>query len=215
MQSIRSEAKTRNCKICFEPIEEDSFHSLFYKEDCICYKCFSKFKPKLKHFKIDNVDGYYIYNYDEEVQNHLYQFKGCFDYELYGVFLEYFRHFLRFKYCMYSIIPAPSSQEADEERGFNHVVEMFKPLKLKMIYCIHKTQNIKQSSLSALERKNVKKIMTIDDVDLRNKRVLIVDDVFTTGSTVKAMIDLIKTKNPKKIKVLVMSKTKDIENRVS
>ena len=44
------------------------------------------------------------------------------------------------------------------------------------------------------------------------KKVLIVDDVFTTGSTVNAMIDLIKPKNPKKIKILVMSKTRDIDS---
>ena len=107
-------------------------------------------------------------------------------------------------------MPAPSSKEADEERGFNHVVEMFKSLKLKMLTCIHKTTNVKQSDLNAEERKNIKDHLFIDDVDLSNKKILIVDDVYTTGSTVKAMIELIKSKNPKKIKVLVMSKTKDL-----
>lgn len=111
-------------------------------------------------------------------------------------------------------MPAPSSEEADKERGFNHVVEMFKPLHLKMIRCIHKTKNIKQSDLSSQERHNVSKHLIIDDIDLSNKKVLIVDDVYTTGSTVKAMIDLLKSKNPKKIKALVMSKTKDLIERV-
>lgn len=159
---------------------------------------------------IGNIKGYHIYDYDEEVQGKLYQLKGCFDIELAGIFLDYLRLYLSIKYFGYVIVPAPSSKEADEERGFNHVVEMFKSLKLKMLTCVHKTTNIKQSDLNAEERKNIKNHLTIDDVDLSNKKILIVDDVYTTGSTVKAMIELIKSKNPKKIKVLVMSKTKDL-----
>lgn len=176
----------------------------------VCHRCFLKFKPKSQPFMIDLTKGYYIYNYDEEVQKHLYQFKGCFDIELAGVFLDYFRHFLFLKYFGYTLVPAPSSKDADETRGFNHVVEMFKPLKLKMLPCIHKTTNVKQSDLHSDERKNIKNHLIIDDVDLSKKKILIVDDVFTTGSTVRAMIDLIKSKNPKKIKVLVMSKTMDL-----
>ena len=179
----------------------------------ICHKCFLKFKPKLTPFIINNIHGYYIYNYDEEVQKNLYQFKGCFDIELAGVFLDYFRHFLFLKYFGYVLVPAPSAKEADEERGFNHVIEIFKTLKLKMLPCVHKTTNIKQSDLSASERANIKNHLIIDDVDLTKKKILIVDDVYTTGSTVKAMIELIKSKNPKRIKVLVMSKTIDLDRQ--
>ena len=38
------------------------------------------------------------------------------------------------------------------------------------------------------------------------KKVLVVDDVFTTGSSVRAVIDLIKQGKPKKIAVLVVAK---------
>lgn len=204
-----SKRKTNLCKICFKEIEEDSFHSLLRKDAKICHSCFLKFEPVLRKFKVGDINCYHIYYYDEEVQKQLYQFKGCFDIELSGVFLDYFRTYLRLKYFGYVMIPAPSSRETDEQRGFNHVVEMFKPLGLKMIQCIHKTKNIKQSDLKADERHKIKEHLTIDNVDLTKKKVLIVDDVYTTGSTVKAMIDLVKIKNPKKIKVLVMSKTKE------
>ena len=200
--------------MCFEPIEETTFHSLLFKDAKICHKCFLKFKPQINKFNIGNVKGLYLYNYDEQVQNTLYQFKGCFDYELAGVFFDYFRLYLFLKYFGYVMVPAPSAKEADEERGFNHVVEMFKSLKLKMNCCVHKTTNVKQSDLSAKERENIKDNLKIDDVDFSKKKVLIVDDVYTTGSTVRAMIDLVKSKNPKKIKVLVMSKTKDIHEGV-
>ena len=202
--------RTKHCKICFEEIEEDSLHSLLFKDAKICHKCYLKFKPKFTRFKIGEIDGYHIYDYDEEVQNELYKLKGCNDYELAGAFLDYQRVFLSIKYFGYTMVPAPSAEDADKERGFNHVQEIFKSLKLKMNCCIHKTSNVKQSDLSATERKNIKKHLIIDDVDLSKKRILIVDDVYTTGSTVKAMIDLVKSRGAKKIKVLVLSKTKNI-----
>lgn len=109
-------------------------------------------------------------------------------------------------------MPAPSFKEANDRRGFNHVIEIFKPLGLDMCDCVVKTKNVKQADLNANERKNVSKILEISDIDLTGKKVLICDDVFTTGSTVKSMIDLLSAKDPKVIKVLVMSKTKHDEN---
>ena len=185
-------------------------HAILSKDMSICHDCFIKFKPKLNTMKIGGVSGCYIYNYDDVVKEKLYQFKGCFDIELATIFLDYFRFYLRLKYFGYLIVPAPSSKEADEKRGFNHVQEMFKPLGLKMCNCVHKLSDFKQSDFSAEERKQVGKKMMIDNVNLTGKKVLIVDDVYTTGSTVKAMIEMVKSKNPKAIKVLVMSKTKDI-----
>ena len=111
------------------------------------------------------------------------------------------------------MIPAPSSKQSDQERGFNHVDEMFSILNLKVVKCIHKTAQVKQADLTTKERQQISKHLVIDDVDLTNKKVLLVDDVFTTGSTIKAMIKLAKNKGAKKIKVLVMSKTIDLEKR--
>ena len=210
-QSEQSKTKTSICKICFKPIEDKSLHSVLFTEPKICHKCFEEFNPVLRRFRVQNLDAMHIFYYDDVVKEKLYQLKGCFDYELAPIFLEYFLPYLKIKYFGYYLVPAPSFIDADEERGFNHVEEIFKPLGLKMIKCIHKIEAVKQADLSSEERHNIKKVLTIDEVDLSNKKILIVDDVFTTGSTVNAMIDLIKSKNPKKIKILVMSKTKDIE----
>ena len=82
-----------------------------------------------------------------------------------------------------------------------------------MLRCVRKTQDVKQADLTSKERAEVGKILEIDNVDLTNKRILIVDDVFTTGSTIRAMINLVQSKNPKEIKVLVMSKTMDLNDQ--
>ena len=164
-------------------------------------------------FYIDKIECFHLYFYTEKVQELLYQFKGCRDYELRTVFLEYYLSYLNFKFNGYEIIPAPSSKKSDEERGFNHVEEMFKNLKLKMNKCIHKTKQRKQADLTTKEREKIGEYLVIDDVDLKHKKVLLVDDVYTTGSTIKSMIKLVKEKGAKKIKVLLMSKTIDLEMR--
>ena len=103
--------------------------------------------------------------------------------------------------------------KSDKERGFNHVEEIFSVLKLKILKCIHKTKQVKQADLTTKEREKIGKVLRIDDVDLKHKKVLLVDDVFTTGSTIKSMIKLVKEKGAKNIKVLLMSKTIDLEKR--
>lgn len=147
------------------------------------------------------------------MQEVLYQFKGCGDYELYSVFLEYYLPYLNYKFKGYEIIPAPSSKKNDEERGFNHVEEIFKNMHLKINKCIHKTKQVKQADLTTKQREKIGNYLVIDDVDLRHKKILLVDDVYTTGSTIKSMIELVREKGAKKIKVLLVSKTIDLEKR--
>ena len=183
---------------------------MLFKNPTICEGCLNKFKPVLNKFKIGDINAYHLYFYNDFVKENLYQFKGCFDIELAPTFLEFYIPFLRIKYFGYTIIPAPSFSESDDERGFNHVVKIFSYLKLPILSCIEKTKKIKQSDLSSDERKNVKDYLKINFVDITKKKILIVDDVYTTGSTIKAMIELVQSLHPKKIKVLVMSKTPDI-----
>ena len=186
---------------------------MFTKKPTICHDCLLKFGPSLSTFKIDDIECLHLYFYNEKIQEILYQFKGCKDYELRTVFLEYYLCYLNYKFKGYEIIPAPSSRKSDEERGFNHVEEFFKNLRLKMNPCIHKTKQIKQADLTTKQREKIGKYLTIDNIDLSNKKILLVDDVYTTGSTIKAMIKLVKDKGAKKIKVLLMSKTIDLEKR--
>ncbi|HKM02590.1 MAG TPA: phosphoribosyltransferase family protein, partial [Bacilli bacterium] len=59
------------------------------------------------------------------------------------------------------------------------------------------------------ERQNViDKLEVVKGERVRDKKILLVDDLFTTGATVKAMIKLLKPYNPKKIQVLTLAYTK-------
>ena len=194
------------CKVCLKKYKTFDFINLFSPQP-ICKQCLAEMNPLFHSFKIaQNIKGLAIYKYNSKIREMLYLLKGAYDFEMSKYFLHHFKEYLSIKFHSYTLVFAPSSKEDNEERGFNHVEAIFGILRLKSLQILHKTQNIKQSNLSKEERKNIGKILEIDQIDLSNKKILLVDDVYTTGSTIRACIDLLKTRGAKKISVLVMSR---------
>ena len=194
------------CKICFKDIKVNSINSL-RKDLCICDSCFKLFNPRFIEIKIQNIPTLIIYNYDEVIKEKLFLLKGCYDIELGPIFLNRFLFELRLKYRGYILVCLPSSKEDDELRGFNHVEEIFKVLKLPIVHILYKKFKFKQSDLNKEERNKIKSKLGYKDLHLiTNKKVLIVDDVLTTGSSINAAIDLVKLGHPKRIKILILSK---------
>ena len=148
------------------------------------------------------------------IKNLIYKFKGCYDYELKNVFLERYLLYLRIIYAGYVIVPVPSSKVDDEKRGFNHVEEIFKTLKMPMLCVLKKEVKEKQSSKSQKSRTKIDKQIVIENKEkLNGKKVLIVDDVYTTGATLYKAISLVKSASPKKVQALVIAKTIDLDKR--
>ena len=195
------------CKLCFKDIK-DFDYPYITNEFTICPRCYEDIKPTFTKFKVDDIEALSIYDYTPRIQALLYQFKGCFDIELGEMFLERYRRELSIIFNGFVMVPIPSFKEDDEKREFNHVEEMFKFLKLKTIKLLTKTKSFKQALKNYEDRKQIEKYISLTEKpDLHNKKILIVDDVFTTGSTMRSAIKLIKELHPRCIKVLVMSKT--------
>ena len=111
-------------------------------------------------------------------------------------------------------MPAPSSKIDDEKRGFNHVKEIYKSLGLPILDILEKNTVDKQSSKSKKKRLNIEKIIEGENIEILNgKKVLIVDDIYTTGATIFKCIEIVKEARPKVIKVLVVAKTIDMIKR--
>lgn len=199
------------CKLCFRKYRPKSLYTYTHKA-LICEKCMKRFKPKFIRFKTDGIKGLSIFNYDEFMRDLIYKFKGCFDYELGKVFIDMYKNELSFEYMGYTMIPAPSYQEDNETRGFNHVVEIFKPLRLKMVEAFEKTYKFKQAEHNSKSRKNISKYIKLNENVSLPKRVLLVDDIYTTGATMQTMISLLKSTGIKDIKMLVLCKTTLEEN---
>ena len=197
------------CLICFKPIEET------INCNAVCNKCLSKFKVLNKTVYVDNVEVLILYEYDDFFKEILYRYKGCYDLCLKDAFLNNFLTKLKMKYKNRKIVCAPSYIDDDVKRGFNHIIEISKLFKMEIISCLSKSSNYKQSSKKIKERREIQNVIKIDKTKINDKdKVLIIDDVTTSLSTIKAIIHLLPTNIDKKVLVLA-SNCRFMENEIN
>lgn len=196
------------CLICFGKLPEQINNK-------VCNKCLSKFKKLEKTVVYNGVEIYVLYEYNDFFRSVLYRYKACYDYLLKDAFLSRYDIKLKSKYKGRKIICAPSFKGDDIKRGFNHVEEIAKLLNLKIIPCLTKVRNYKQANKKLKERYEIQENIKIDKSKIKQKdKLLIVDDVTTSLSTIKAIIHLLPTKND--IKVLVLaSNCRFMENELN
>ena len=117
--------------------------------------------------------------------------------------------------CCDIIIPVPINNKRYKERGYNQSLLIAKeiPKFIENIYLrtdiIIKSKETKtQSSLNKDERKkNVKGAFEINkNINLANKKILIFDDIYTTGSTVNECAKVLKKFGVKEVNVLTIAK---------
>lgn len=113
-----------------------------------------------------------------------------------------------------TIIPVPISKKRYKERGYNHSLliakEIARQTNLKLVNnCLIKTKNIiEQSKLNKEDRQqNIQGVYKLQNEQLiKNKNVILVDDIYTTGSTVNECSRMLKQGKTNKIGVLVLAK---------
>ena len=113
-----------------------------------------------------------------------------------------------------TIIPVPISTKRYKERGYNQSYLIAKEISKKLkIKCnnnsLLKAKNIiEQSKLNKIERqKNIQGVYILcNPKALQNKKILLIDDIYTTGSTVRECSKMLMQANPKKIGVFTIAK---------
>lgn len=183
---------------------DDSLNNLFNDAFVLCYNCFSTFKVIFKRFKIDDCMGLAIYDY-QSIKDHLFRLKGLYDISVAPIFLERFIFYLNILYEGYLIVRVPSSLQDDLKRGFNHVDKIFENLKSKRKNFFYKNRHYKQSDQPYENRHLIKDVIKVDKGIKTQGKILLIDDVLTTGQTMKTCLNLAKKLGAKKIKILVLS----------
>ena len=113
-----------------------------------------------------------------------------------------------------TIIPVPISKNRNKQRGYNQSsliakeISKYTGLKLET-KCLLKTKDIiEQSKLKKEDRlNNIKGVYDIKNKEkLLNKKIILIDDVYTTGSTVNECCKMLKNATVDKICVLTIAK---------
>lgn len=158
--------------------------------------------------EVENIGAYYFFNKGNKVQNLLHQlkYKGVKEIgqkigELYGYDLLN----TPFKDDVDIIIPVPLHQKKLKIRGYNQSEWFAKglsetldlPMETDVLF--RKVNSQTQTKKSRFNRwENVSDIFGIKNADkIKDKHVLLVDDVLTTGSTIEACIKILKEKDCK------------------
>lgn len=180
------------CKERFHPAYiQKSFNNLG-----ICTECFKKIEPVPLFNPIEGVGktSYFIsgYYYNDTLKTLIHRYKFGNEYALSDLFssmlydrIKDISHLYDFDF----ITSVPISRKRLLNRGFNQAELIARKISdmLNIPYeiCIHKSRHtIAQSSLKARKRAdNIRGAFVADSERVRNKRILLVDDIITTGST--------------------------------
>ena len=171
--------------------------------DRLCKSCSEKMKMYDGNFSIEGAESFTaVFEYDDTSKPAIFLLKngigGNADYALGSALAEKLKtdgtdHEVDI------IVPAPMHKKDIRKRGFNQSVliakEISRILKIPVEgNAVFKTRHTRaQKELDRLKRSlNLKNAFTADSDKLKGKRVLLVDDICTTGSTLRELTAVIK-----------------------
>ena len=193
-------------------------------QNYLCKKC-QKVLENQSKFVIDENQDFnqnlnkhlYIFKYEGIIRSMILNYKFNEKSYLYITFVNFLlknEKFFKILKSYDTIIPVPISSERKNERGYNQsellAKELAKKLNIECVKnCLIKNKNIiEQSKLNKEERqKNIQGVYILRNKEkLINKKLLLIDDIYTTGSTVNECCKILKQANPRKIDVLTIAK---------
>lgn len=186
----------------------------------ICPKCYIKIKSELKFesIKTKRFTIHFIGFYENTIRKLLLKFKFSEKAYLAELFVELITKnkeiIEKIKKYDY-IVPVPMYTKNKKIRGYNQTELLAKQLektlkiKSKTDVIIKIKENKRQSELSEKERReNIKNVYKLQNYkQIENKKILILDDIYTTGNTISECMKTLKKAKPKKIDVLVIAKS--------
>lgn len=192
-----------NCLYCDKEKTKMTLNDFLFEEDMLCNDCRKQMKLNIKYEEIDGLKIEFLYDYNSLFKSMLIQYKECFDEALKDVFLYEVKDLLKIKYHGYRIVYIPSTKEKLANRGFDHLRGIFETLGLKELDGLRQKESLVQEGKSRTERE--KMINNYVYEGEYAKKVLIVDDVFTTGSSIMGAFYALKGKSSH-IRALILSK---------
>lgn len=182
----------RCCLICNESLDEIRLlEDLLFQHRMICTACQNQFKLVQKIFRIHDREWHVLYEYNDFLERLFFRYKEQRDIVLAPIFLERIQDHLK-KMRSYQVCGLCSSDKHRLHRGFEPLIELFKPYGIEVLSPLYKTRPVKQSAQSKENRKQIHTILKRKELyPLSKKKILLVDDVCTTGASLEAACQLL------------------------
>ena len=159
----------------------------------------------------------YIFRYEGQIRKLIIDYKFNDKSYLYKMFVNFllknqkiFENIKNYD----TIIPVPISKKRKNERGYNQSLLIARNIAEKtnlelMNNCLIKTKNIiEQSKLNKEDRlQNIQGVYDLKNKKLlENRKILLIDDIYTTGSTANECSKTLRAAKPDKVGILVLAK---------
>ncbi len=113
------------------------------------------------------------------------------------------------------VLPVPLSRERLEQRGFNQALELARPIALTLTLplladiCVRTRHTSAQAELPLTQRRvNMRGAFAVRDRKvMEGKHVLLIDDVMTTGHTLRELAACLKRHGATRVSNLVLART--------
>lgn len=187
------------CKRCGKPVR--------YEEQEFCYDCQS-----IEHFY---EQGRSLWLHKMPVSQSVYQFK----YKNRRVFAEYYAAQMAEQFSdlirqweVETIIPVPIHKSRRKKRGYNQAEVLAEELSRRIqipveafaVRRVQKTDPLKTMNPQE-RRKALSRAFAVSDAWKKKERVLLIDDIYTTGSTIDQITRILKKKGVQKVYFLTIS----------
>lgn len=196
-KSLREIFFDDSCSVCKGKLDRDSF---------ICTNCLKELL-KLSFIK-KNGNFYFLFYYETGIRNIISDYKIRNRKELardLAYIIQKTLEQLLIRENIDVVIPVPISKNRQKERGFNQIENLLEILdiKYKKIHRIKDTKHMYALKDCKAREKNVADVFKNYE-DLSGKNILLIDDIVTTGATIKSIIKEIE-KNAENINIKVFS----------
>lgn len=209
--NIRDFFFSNDCIFCSEKSQE--------KYRYLCHECYKNLERKRSLRNVGNF--YYIFDYDRDIKRLIGFFKlknRRYISQIFGDLTgKYLREIISFE-KVDMVIPVPISIKRKRERGFNQVEDILEYLKIpyESVRRVKNTLPMHQLLDEELRKENIKNSFA-SSLEVKGKTILVIDDIVTTGSTVRELTKILKScGEPKKIVVFSLAAAKTaVNNKVS
>ncbi len=190
------------CAVCGKIVSPSSL---------ICERCESEIfssGPSVKPEKLGCCDVHYFSTYSGKLRELILSYKRG-RWRLHKILSELFLKLFDY-YPPYPVLTyVPATLSSLEERGFDHMEMIAKNLSKRYGFVLKRAlipmKDERQYGKSARDRKSLSGKYRSD---CRSKEITLIDDVYTTGATVKNAVSALKMSGVENVKVYVLAKVK-------